>query len=225
MAAEPRATAARQLLNLIERPASARAQQQARASVRVPGGKGPIDFLAVQARTALEGAQKFIATGAYKHPDIKAVNSILAGVVVVLACITVSNVVFAAVRYNRVYHPPVSAHPAAAVSTHPAPSGFLNQASYYLEKARGRDLFTMAVKKSAKMLGMGPSQRAVEATAHLRLVGISWSNDPDAMIEDTKAQRTLFLKSGQTIDGDIKVESISKDKVMISYGGEEIELR
>jgi hypothetical protein len=45
------------------------------------------------------------------------------------------------------------------------------------------------------------------------------------MIEDTKTQRTLFLKKGQRIDNEIKVEAIFKDKVILSYKGEEIELK
>jgi type II secretory pathway component PulC len=65
----------------------------------------------------------------------------------------------------------------------------------------------------------------VEATKHLRLVGISWSDDPDIMIEDTKTQRTLFLKKGKLIDNEIKVQAVFKDKVILSYNGEEIELR
>jgi type II secretory pathway component PulC len=56
-------------------------------------------------------------------------------------------------------------------------------------------------------------------------VGIAWSNDPDAMIEDTKTHRTFFLKKGQTIDEEIKVQAIFKDRVVLSYKGEEIELR
>jgi hypothetical protein len=55
-------------------------------------------------------------------------------------------------------------------------------------------------------------------------VGISWSDDPDVMIEDTKTQRTFFLKKGQMID-DIKLEAVFKDKVILNYLGEEIELK
>ena len=69
------------------------------------------------------------------------------------------------------------------------------------------------------------ASRASEATKNLALVGISWSNDPDVMIEDTKDNRTFFLKKGQLIDNQIKVEAIFKDHVVLSYGGEEVELR
>jgi len=103
-----------------------------------------------------------------------------------------------------------------------------NPSSYYVNKARERDIFRMGkIEKDTqevKSVSRGPSSKIIEATQHLRLVGISWSSDPDAMIEDTKAMRTFFIKRGQKI-GDVKVEAIFKDKVILSYEGEEIELR
>ena len=98
--------------------------------------------------------------------------------------------------------------------------------SYFLEKVRQRDIFKMGQKKAitAETVTSGSSSRIIEATQHLKLVGISWSNDPDAMIEDTKALRTFFVKRGGLI-GEIKVQAIFKDKVVLNYAGEEIELR
>ena len=104
----------------------------------------------------------------------------------------------------------------------------LKSLSYYLEKSRERDIFRIGIKKSAldsSIIPKGPSQRIIEATQDLRLVGISWSSDPDAMIEDTKTKRTYFLKKGQTMDREIKVQAIFKDKVVLSWGAEEIDLR
>lgn len=96
--------------------------------------------------------------------------------------------------------------------------------SYFLEKVRARDIFKMPVDKVPKTVIKGPSSGIIEATQHLKLVGISWSDDPDAMVEDTKALRTFFIKRGQLI-GEIKVQAFFKDKVVLSYAGEEIELR
>ena len=44
------------------------------------------------------------------------------------------------------------------------------------------------------------------------------------MIEDKQSVKTFFVKRGQMI-GPVKVEAIFKDKVVLSYEGEEIELR
>ena len=68
------------------------------------------------------------------------------------------------------------------------------------------------------------NQEVISAAQNFKLVGISWSNDPDAMIEDTKAKKTFFVKRGQMV-GEFKVQAISRDKVILSYGQEEIELK
>ena len=62
------------------------------------------------------------------------------------------------------------------------------------------------------------SSRILDATESLKLVGISWSDNPDAIIEDTKDTKTFFVKIGQKI-GDVKVQAIFKDKVVLSYQG------
>ena len=106
---------------------------------------------------------------------------------------------------------------------------FLKKAeSFYLEKVRQRDIFKIGAKNiigNAEVVMKDTSSKAIEATKHLRLVGISWSSDPDAMVEDTIALRTFFVKRGQTLGTDIRVEAILKDKIILSYKGEEVELR
>lgn len=107
------------------------------------------------------------------------------------------------------------------------PAG-LKLAAYYLEKVRARDIFRMDKKKEPDALkeNVDVSLGKLELTQNLRLVGISWSNDPDIMIEDTKAQKTYFLKKGQTIESvNAKVEAVFKDKVILSFEGAEIELK
>jgi type II secretory pathway component PulC len=100
--------------------------------------------------------------------------------------------------------------------------------SYYLEKVRERDIFKIGGKRTAASIESKevktPTSRIIEATENLKLVGISWSSDPDAMIEDAKAVRTFFVKVGQMI-GEVKVQAIFKDRVILRYSGEEIDLR
>jgi len=106
-------------------------------------------------------------------------------------------------------------------------NSFLKSASYYLEKAKEKDIFRKGMKKIMAAAGAikTPSQKMLELTQNYRLVGISWSEDPDVMIEDAKTQRTFFLKKGQTIENDIILKDVSKDNVVLGYGGEEVELR
>ena len=106
----------------------------------------------------------------------------------------------------------------------------LKSSSFYLEKARKRDIFKM-VSQTVKEEEEEEAKTAQEAnkgvrkmTANLNLVGISWSDDPDAMIEDAKTKRTYFLKRGDSI-GEVVVSGIFKDRVVLSYNGEEVELK
>ncbi len=58
---------------------------------------------------------------------------------------------------------------------------------------------------------------------NLKLVGISWGEEPLAMVEETSTGRTFFLKKGQEVRG-MKVQTISKERVKVTYEGQEGEL-
>ncbi len=94
--------------------------------------------------------------------------------------------------------------------------------SFYLESVKKRDIFRMGRKPPVE--GELISSKAAEATQNLRVVGISWSEQPDAMIEDIKTGKTYFVKKGQ-IAGEFKVEAIYKDRVTLKSGMESIDIR
>ncbi|MCM8758095.1 MAG: hypothetical protein NC900_03570 [Candidatus Omnitrophica bacterium] len=95
----------------------------------------------------------------------------------------------------------------------------------YLEKVSQRDIFNIVVEKTKPSTSPKPTtESTLEALNNLKLVGISWSENPDAMIEDTKAMRTFFVKRGQML-GDFKIKAIYKDRVILSYGEQEFELK
>ncbi len=99
--------------------------------------------------------------------------------------------------------------------------------NYYLDKVEKRDIFSLVSRKTVKTLKKQEVKEkagARDKTKHLKLVGISWSDDPDAMIEDTLAHKTLFVKKGDMIS-DVRVEDIFKDKVILNYKGEKIEIK
>ena len=160
------------------------------------------------------------------HLDIKLINKLLGLFIFVLAVYFISNLFSSLINLKKT--PYLEFKPQEGTSfTGTQELSFLKKAaSYYFEKVRERDIFKMGAKKptTAATSPKGPSSRIIEATQHLKLVGISWSNDPDAMIEDTKALRTFFVKRGQMM-GEVKVQAIFKDKVVLGFGGEEIELR
>ncbi len=99
----------------------------------------------------------------------------------------------------------------------------LKPLSFYQEALQERDIFRMG-QKSALDTPEVISSKAAEASQTLKMVGISWSDKPDAMIEDTKTGKTYFVKTGQMV-GDFQVVAIYKDRVTLRYGVENIDLR
>ena len=105
--------------------------------------------------------------------------------------------------------------------------------SYYKEPTQRRNLFAPLEPKKIvpSDQGGGPSQaqqapkeRQIDVlTQGFKLVGISWGNDPQAMIEDTAKKRTYFVRPGQTIDK-IQVRGVFRDRVVLGYEDQEKEL-
>jgi hypothetical protein len=103
----------------------------------------------------------------------------------------------------------------------------LEAASYYIDKAKKRDIFNMVSQATDASGGqdIAPAvKQIVKKTEGFKLVGIAWSDSPDAMIEDDKSKKTFFLKKGDFIN-DVEVKEIFKEKVILQYEEEEIELK
>lgn len=62
-----------------------------------------------------------------------------------------------------------------------------------------------------------------DRASRFRLVGIIPGEKPQAIIEDTQTQRTLYATQGQRLDG-ILVESVTAGKVVLSDGEERVDL-
>jgi hypothetical protein len=155
--------------------------------------------------------------------DIKVINGFLLFCIFALSTYFIFIIPFSFMNLKKMPHLlELNSNNAAQIAKTEEALGLKRAVSYYLEKAMKRDLFRMG--KNADLSVRGPSDKAIEATKHLKLVGISWSDNPDAMIEDSKALRTFFVKRGQMI-GDVKIEAIFKDKVILNYSGEDIELK
>ena len=99
---------------------------------------------------------------------------------------------------------------------------------FYLEEIRKRDIFSMGeapkIVSLSKKKEILPPSEAEKIYKRYKLVGVSWSDDPDVMIEDTKANKTYFLKRGGRM-GEVEVKDIFEDKVILEYKGQEIELK
>lgn len=94
--------------------------------------------------------------------------------------------------------------------------------SDYLSQVDKRDVFHfISPKKEEKP---APAKEIlISYAANFKLVGIIWSKNPQAMLEDKKESKTLLVSPGDSI-GEIKVKQILRDKVIIGYEDQEMEL-
>ncbi|HAJ57204.1 MAG TPA: hypothetical protein DCL35_05485 [Candidatus Omnitrophica bacterium] len=100
----------------------------------------------------------------------------------------------------------------------------------YIEKVGSRDIFKIGRQAAPEEMDTGKQQveekaRQDAVLAKYRLVGISWSDSPDAMVENLELKKTYFLKRAQTLPDGVKVQAIFKDKVILNLDGVEVELR
>lgn len=224
MVAERESTAEKQLLNLIEKsqPGDIRQAAVKRAGFSLFSWgalKGRFSFFLKKVKDSLSSERKPL--------DIKRINAILgAGVFTLVGYFVISSTILALnLEKSLTLSSEIKVSRQGITSKTASP---LKKLSYYLEKVRTRDIFNPLTKVVEPTETGEQSHRVgfkiAEATKDLKLVGISWSNDPDAMIEDRGQNRVYFLKKGEAI-GKIRIVAIFKDKVVLSYEGEELELR
>lgn len=97
----------------------------------------------------------------------------------------------------------------------------LSPLGYYLDRIGGKDLFSPQRIKLVKAKGEISSG---EPYTGLKLVGVDWGGNPVALIEDTKTQKTYFVKKGESVK-DLKVMEIFRDRVKLRYDNKVIELK
>jgi len=85
---------------------------------------------------------------------------------------------------------------------------------------QNRNLFSFTPPKAQAVIGA----QDILSGEDLKLVGVLWSNAPQAMIENTKEQKTYLLNTDDQL-GEFKVKQILKDRVVLETGGQEKLLR
>ncbi len=228
MAAQGPLSAEKQLLNLIEsgdakkqpaggpNPVQAQAAQHSRRGIISPGAwKGRFSFFKDKARAA--------GKGRLGHQDaLKTANNFLSFGVVVLSVYLISSVFLS---YLNVKNLSALQLQTALVSDSPALSkvtSLLKESAVYLSSVQQRDIFKMGAKPVEEEAV--PTGKIIDLCSVLRVVGISWSDDPDAMVEDTKVNRTYFIKKGDSV-GELMVKEIQKDRVVMTLGDQQMEIR
>ncbi len=168
----------------------------------------------------------WVKEGGFRQFDIGGINKLLVLSIIALAFYFITNTSISIVNLRKISDLDFEIPESTGTKT-PYIVSSLKASSFYVDKIRERDIFQFGGREEAPEeveASAPPPVSIVEQTESLKLVGISWSKDPDAMIEDIRIPRTYFVKRGEMI-GEVKVEAIFKNKVVLSYEGSEIELK
>lgn len=95
--------------------------------------------------------------------------------------------------------------------------------SYYSNRISGRNIFGGSPYIQTESQGYGMELSGEMSGGNVALVGIIPGDNPQAIVEDRKNQKTYYLIKGQSIDK-ITVEDISEDKVVLEYRGKRMTL-
>ena len=91
---------------------------------------------------------------------------------------------------------------------------------FYLQGLKNRQIFSGASgQESEKSAGTINADLIKDMT----LVGIVAGDNPQAIIQDKKTQKTYYVTKGQFI-GEFKVEDIQDGKIILNYSGQKLEL-
>ncbi len=89
---------------------------------------------------------------------------------------------------------------------------------YYEQSIAGRQIFGQASAEGAASAAINSN-----LIKDMNLVGILSGENPQAIIEDKKTQRTSYVVKGQFI-GEFQVEDIQDGKIILNYRGQRYEL-
>ncbi|MDD5680146.1 MAG: type II secretion system protein N [Candidatus Omnitrophica bacterium] len=92
--------------------------------------------------------------------------------------------------------------------------------SYYSSQIESKNIFSSQESETSTAVS-GPSLE--EVSSNLSLIGIIAGDRPQAIIEDKKAGKSIFLYKGGLV-GQAKIVDILDDKVVMEYNGQTFEL-
>ncbi len=91
---------------------------------------------------------------------------------------------------------------------------------FYADVIAGRQIFASRVLQEALQAGASVN---VDLAKDINLIGIISGDNPQAIIEDKKIQKTYYLNKGQFI-GEYQLEEILEGKIILDYKGQRFEL-
>lgn len=90
---------------------------------------------------------------------------------------------------------------------------------FYSSGINGRRIFSGTAANLEKPIGTA----SADLIKDINLVGIVSGEEPQAIIEDKKAQKTYYLRKGQFM-GELELAEILEGKIILSYEGQMYEL-
>lgn len=224
--AEARVTPEKELLKLIEGAkanSGGQAKIQAEAFKRKVGSFFSFGALAGRVSFLKDRLRNSFKAGRFDL-DIKALNKILKGCIFILIFYFIANFLFSLINSKKILNLEIKIEKGALPLSFSEVS-LLKPLSYYSDKAKSKNIFSMASRISPKEIVAKEARSKIsELSQDLKLVGISWSDNPDIIIEDKKVKQAYFLKKGQKVN-ELFIKDVFKDRVILSYGSEELELR
>jgi hypothetical protein len=225
MAENESLTPEKQLLKLIENPKQGfvrveSAKREGKKWFSFPALKGRFDFWKGTSIKQWFSLKKFTRSS---H-GVEQVNTLLKVLIVLMAIYAAYSVFDMAKGIRKAGN--LILPPDKAVADTAETIGGLQSVSYYLERIKGRNIFSSpqtAQKVADDTIAAIPEGE--DPSGDCSLVGIAWSDDPEAMVEDKKLGRTFFVKRGQSLSNGVRVVTIFKDRVILSFRNKEFELR
>ncbi len=227
---QDRITPEKKLLDLIESPTGQTFKEvkkrRGRISFVSPGAlKGRFSFF-----------RRFIANSLARHKivlDIKEVNLILTICIIGFVVYLSMSWTDTTGKLNQIPNLALELAPQKDVNSFSAVS-LLKEFSHYSQIVNSRNIFELDLQNASQNEEQAdaieekvitPKDELMKLIEYFVLVGVSWSDDPVAMIENTDAKMTYFVRKGDDIKDSIKVKTIFIDKVILEYEGAELELK
>ena len=90
---------------------------------------------------------------------------------------------------------------------------------FYSQGLADRQIFGSTSQEAEKPIGTINA----DLLKDMSLIGIVSGDNPQAIIEDKKTQKTYYLTKGQSI-GEFRVDDIGQGKIILNYNGQKFEL-
>ena len=94
---------------------------------------------------------------------------------------------------------------------------------FYAAPLMGRNIFVDYGTAAPSSEGAVVQVAAADMVKDISLVGIIMGENPQAVIEDKAAQRTIYVSKGQSIR-EMQIDDIQEGKIILSHKGEKFEL-